>query len=173
LRQKAAATLKLVTISTTRVDRPVFQKPKAPVQARLALLTFGRREAYRDGLEDPFLWVLARVLDLYLFEDERCRNVVRFLVDSRIDLRKKQIIMLSVEGFNQSDIARQLGISRQAVSKTVSSEAFKKVSMMYRSGVWSHHPSSYRIFHSQLYLQSSQGLSLSPENVSVQTEFRQ
>jgi hypothetical protein len=93
--------------------------------------------AKRKGLEDPFLWVLARVLDLYLFEDERCRNIVRFLVDSRIDLRKKQIIMLSAEGFNQSDIARQLGISRQAVSKTVSSEAFKKVSMMYRSGVWS------------------------------------
>jgi DNA-binding CsgD family transcriptional regulator len=97
--------------------------------------------AKRKGLEDPFLWVLARAIDLYLFEDERCRNVVRFLVDSRIDLRKKQIIMLSAEGFNQSDIARQLGISRQAVSKTVSSQAFKKISMMYRSGVWSHHPS--------------------------------
>jgi hypothetical protein len=45
--------------------------------------------AKRKGLEDPFLWVLARVLDLYLFEDERCRNIVRFLVDSRINLPKK------------------------------------------------------------------------------------
>ncbi|WP_390890546.1 hypothetical protein [Tunturiibacter lichenicola] len=46
--------------------------------------------------------------------------------------------MLSAEGFNQSDIARQLGISRPAVSKTVSSQAFKKNSMMYRFGLWSH-----------------------------------
>lgn len=97
--------------------------------------------AKRKGLEDPFLWVLARVLDLYLFEDERCRDVVRFLVDSRIDLRKKQIVMMSAEGFNQSEIARQLGISRQAVSKTVSSEAFKNISIMYRSGVWPRNPS--------------------------------
>jgi Homeodomain-like domain len=98
--------------------------------------------AKRKGIEDPFLWALSRTLKLYLFEDERCRNVARFLVDSRIDIRKKQMIVLLVAGFSQSDIARKLKISRQAVSKAVSSESFKKVFRMYRSGVWPHHQSA-------------------------------
>jgi hypothetical protein len=98
--------------------------------------------AKRKGIEDPFLWALSRTLNLYLFEDERCRNVARFPVDSRIDIRKKQIIVLLVAGFSQSDIARKLKISRQAVSKAVSSESFKNVLTMYRSGVWPHHQSA-------------------------------
>jgi DNA-binding CsgD family transcriptional regulator len=97
--------------------------------------------AKSKGLEDPFLWALMRAQDLHLFEGNRLRNIARLLVDSRINLRRKQMVMFLAEGFSQSDIARRLGISRQAVSKTVSSKSFMKVSMMYHAGVSPHHQS--------------------------------
>ena len=37
--------------------------------------------------------------------------------------RKKQILILQWDGLNQSDIARKLGIERQAVSKALKSLA--------------------------------------------------
>lgn len=51
------------------------------------------------------------------------RNQARLMVDSKLTDRKKQIVVLQLEGFNQSQIARRLGIGRQAVSKALRSLA--------------------------------------------------
>lgn len=49
------------------------------------------------------------------------RNQARQMVDSKLSDRKKQILMLQWSGLNQSEIARKLGIERQAVSKALAS----------------------------------------------------
>lgn len=49
------------------------------------------------------------------------RDEARRMVDSKLSDRKKQIAMMLASGFNQSEIARTLGITRQAVSKAVAS----------------------------------------------------
>ena len=47
------------------------------------------------------------------------RNQARLMVDSKLSDRKKQILILQWSGLNQSEIARKLGIERQAVSKAL------------------------------------------------------
>ena len=47
------------------------------------------------------------------------RNQARLMVDSKLSDRKKQMLMLQWSGLNQSEIARKLGIERQAVSKAL------------------------------------------------------
>ena len=49
------------------------------------------------------------------------RSEARRMVDAKLSDRKKQIAMMLASGLNQSEIARALGVSRQAVSKTVTS----------------------------------------------------
>ncbi len=51
------------------------------------------------------------------------RNQARLMVDSKLSDRKKQILVLQRDGFNQSQIGRKLGIERQAVSKALKSLA--------------------------------------------------
>lgn len=51
------------------------------------------------------------------------RNQARLMVDSKLSDRKKQILVLQRDGFNQSQIGRRLGIERQAVSKALKSLA--------------------------------------------------
>jgi hypothetical protein len=91
------------------------------------------------GIGDPFLWNLSRKLDVFLDQDERIRNLARQLVDSKVTTRKRQIIMLLAAEVNQSEIARRLGISRQAISKVVRSEAFRDAVMKFRLGSESPH----------------------------------
>ena len=72
---------------------------------------------------------------LTLAEEAELRDLARLMVDSRLSDRKKQILMLQRLGFNQSAIARRLGIERQAVSKAIASipEIFW-LSQPHRSG---------------------------------------
>lgn len=49
------------------------------------------------------------------------RNLARLMVDSKFSDRKKQMLALQASGGSQSEIARKLGISRQAVSKALAS----------------------------------------------------
>ncbi|MXS85627.1 hypothetical protein ABO04_06835 [Nitrosomonas sp. HPC101] len=51
------------------------------------------------------------------------RNQARLMVDSKLSDRKKQILILQWSGLNQSEIARKLGIERQAVLKALKSLA--------------------------------------------------
>ncbi|MGC8731800.1 MAG: hypothetical protein ACP5RC_06035 [Halothiobacillaceae bacterium] len=53
--------------------------------------------------------------------ETRLRWEARMLVDRRISDRKKEIIALLSSGMNQSEVARQLGIERQAISKALHS----------------------------------------------------
>jgi DNA-binding CsgD family transcriptional regulator len=71
---------------------------------------------------------LAHQLDIVLLENERNRNLARQLVDARISIRKRQIIMLLAAGETQSAIAKKLGVSRQAISKAISSDKFQRIS---------------------------------------------
>lgn len=54
-------------------------------------------------------------------DKEELRNQARLMVDSKLSDRKKQILILQWDGLNQSEIARRLGIERQAVSKALKS----------------------------------------------------
>lgn len=45
------------------------------------------------------------------------------MVNLKLSDRKKQILILQRDGLNQSEIARKLGIERQAVSKALKSLA--------------------------------------------------
>jgi hypothetical protein len=96
------------------------------------------------GIGDPFLWGLAHQLNIDLLEDGRIRNLARELVDTRISIRKRQVIMLLAAGESQSEIARRLGVSRQAISKTVKSEPFQRVFMMNSPDASPNHPTEQR-----------------------------
>ena len=52
-------------------------------------------------------------------DENELRQQARKMVDRKLTDRKKQIIMLIASGYKQADIARRLGISRQAVSKAI------------------------------------------------------
>jgi DNA-binding CsgD family transcriptional regulator len=58
---------------------------------------------------------------LELAELAELSNHARRMVDAKLSDRKKQILMLQLYGLNQSEIARKLGIKRQAVSKALAS----------------------------------------------------
>lgn len=70
---------------------------------------------------DLFIMNLIAQTTLQPADENKIRNLARRLVNYRISDRKKQILMLSASGFKQADIARRLGVSRQAVSKTLAS----------------------------------------------------
>jgi hypothetical protein len=99
------------------------------------------------GIGDPFLWDLAHQLNSDLLEDGRIRNLARELVDTRISIRKRQVIMLLAAGESQSEIARRLGVSRQAISKTVKSEPFRRAFMMNRPDASPNHPPEHHTTH--------------------------
>lgn len=56
-----------------------------------------------------------------LAELNELSNHARLMVDSKLSDRKKQMLMLQSYGLNQSEVARKLGIKRQAVSKALAS----------------------------------------------------
>ncbi|WP_202808407.1 LuxR family transcriptional regulator [Pseudomonas aeruginosa] len=71
-----------------------------------------------------------KLIDSYVFhyvagqclqpaDTAQLRNEARLMVDAKLSDRKKQMLMLQWSGLNQSEIARQLGIGRQAVSKAI------------------------------------------------------
>ena len=74
-----------------------------------------------DRLVDEYVWNYVGHLVLYPDERSDLRDHARRIVEAKITDRKKQIIMLRAIGHNQSEVARHLGISRQAVSKALRS----------------------------------------------------
>ncbi|WP_260292375.1 LuxR family transcriptional regulator [Sedimenticola hydrogenitrophicus] len=73
-----------------------------------------------------------RAIDLYILnhaarqtlqpaDKAELRNQARQMADGKLSDRKKQIIMMLTSGHTQSEVARTLGISRQAVSKALTS----------------------------------------------------
>jgi DNA-binding CsgD family transcriptional regulator len=123
---------------------PTYRKAKRSIpQFDLELTRVSRQCASRgtpqaksgDELVDSYIHSYMLGQTLTLAEEAELRDLARLMVDSRLSDRKKQILMLQRLGFNQSAIARRLGIERQAVSKAIASipEIFQ-LSQPHRSG---------------------------------------
>lgn len=76
-----------------------------------------------DLLVDLYFYHLILSQTVQPADKGELRNQARLMVDSRLSDRKKQILVLQRDGFNQSQIGRKLGIERQAVSKALKSLA--------------------------------------------------
>lgn len=74
-----------------------------------------------DSLIDKYFFYYARLQSLHSVDEGELRDQARKMVDSRLTDRKKQMLALKRSGLNQSEIARKLGIARQAVSKALTS----------------------------------------------------
>lgn len=85
-----------------------------------------------EGIGSRLLWFLARYQNLYLDDETQIRKIARTLTDFRIRGRKENIIFMLLGGMTQSEVARKLGISRQAVCKVANSEAFDKVAQLFK-----------------------------------------
>ncbi|MEH0876560.1 helix-turn-helix domain-containing protein [Pectobacterium cacticida] len=84
------------------------------------------RAASGDPLVDSFFYYYMLGQTVQPADKSELRSQARLMTDSKLTDRKKQILALQHFGFNQSEIARKLGIGRQAVSKALASihEAF-------------------------------------------------
>jgi DNA-binding CsgD family transcriptional regulator len=74
-----------------------------------------------DQLVDGYFFHYVMRQTLQPADKAELRNQARLMVDSKLSDRKKQILILQWSGLNQSEIARRLGIERQAVSKALTS----------------------------------------------------
>lgn len=74
-----------------------------------------------DELVDSYFYQYFLGQTLQPADKAELRNLARLMVDSKLSDRKKQMLMLHWSGINQSEIARKLGIERQAVSKALAS----------------------------------------------------
>ncbi|WP_407464093.1 LuxR family transcriptional regulator [Xanthomonas campestris pv. raphani] len=72
-----------------------------------------------DKLIDSYVFHYVAGQYLQPADTAQLRNEARLMVDAKLSDRKKQMLMLHWSGLNQSEIARQLGIGRQAVSKAI------------------------------------------------------
>ena len=78
-------------------------------------------ELSENSLAHRYAQATVEFHDLCLADKSELRALARRLVDARLTDRKKRIVMGLACGLSQSDIARKLGVSRQAVSKALSS----------------------------------------------------
>lgn len=74
-----------------------------------------------DQLIDSYFFHYVAGQTLQPADKAELRNQARRMVDSKLSDRKKQMLILQWSGLNQSEIARKLGIERQAVSKAMAS----------------------------------------------------
>ena len=72
-----------------------------------------------DQLVDSYFFHYVAGQTLQPADKAELRNQALLMVDSKLSDRKKQMLMLQWSGLNQSEIARKLGIERQAVSKAL------------------------------------------------------
>lgn len=109
---------------------PAYRKAKRSVeQFNLELTRLIRQCALRgipqaqsgDELVDGYIFHYILGKTSQPADEAELRNLARMMVDSRLSDRKKQILMLQRLGFNQSEIARKLGIERQSISKVIPS----------------------------------------------------
>ena len=77
------------------------------------------RAASGDRAVDRYIQGHVAQKTLQFIDTAELRNQARKMADKRLTDRKKAIIMMIATGQNQSQVARALGISRQAVSKAL------------------------------------------------------
>lgn len=109
---------------------PAYRQAKrSRAQFDLELARLGRQCAVRsapqaasgDSLVDSYFYHYLLGLAVQPADKAELRHQARLMADSKLSDRKKQILVLQCSGLNQSEIARRLGIGRQAVSKTLAS----------------------------------------------------
>lgn len=109
---------------------PAYRQAKRSLaQFDLELARLGRQCAKRtvpqaasgDSLVDSYFYHYLLGKTMQPADKSELRHQARLMVDSKLSDRKKQMLMLQCSGFNQSEIARRLGIERQAVSKALAS----------------------------------------------------
>ena len=76
-----------------------------------------------DSLVDRYFHHYMLAQTIQPADEAELRNQARLMVDLKLSDRKKQILILQRDGLNQSEIARKLGVERQAVSKALKSLA--------------------------------------------------
>lgn len=113
-------------------SNPIYRRAKRSVaQFDMELGRLNRQCANRgtpkaatdDPLVDRYFHQYLLAQTIQPADKEELRNQARLMVDSKLSDRKKQILILQWDGLNQSEIARKLGIERQAVSKALKSLA--------------------------------------------------
>lgn len=72
-----------------------------------------------DPAVDLFIFRIVAPRMLYTDDIDHLRNLARKLVDDRVTDDKKRMVILAAAGMDQSDIASQLGISRQSINKAL------------------------------------------------------
>lgn len=115
---------------TTGKWNPLYRKAKRSFQQfNIELARLNRQCAKRstpqaasgDMLVDRYFHQYLLSQTIQPDDKGELRNQARLMVDSKLSDRKKQILILHWGGLNQSEIARKLGIERQAVSKAMKS----------------------------------------------------
>lgn len=111
---------------------PAYRQAKrASAQFELELGRLNRQCANRgtpqaasgDPLVDSYFYRFFLAQTLQPADKAELRNQARLMVDAKLSDRKKQILILQWHGLNQSEIARDLGLRRQTVSKALKSVA--------------------------------------------------
>ncbi len=74
-----------------------------------------------SSIADRYAFYHAHSLGLTAADEVELRGQARLTTDARLTDTKKQMLMLRASGLNRSEIARTIGISRQAVSKSLAS----------------------------------------------------
>jgi len=74
-----------------------------------------------DTLVDSYIYHYVRKYGFQPADEAELRHHARWMADNKLSDRKKQMVMLQRYGVSQSDIARRLGIKRQAVFKALAS----------------------------------------------------
>lgn len=109
---------------------PAYRQAKRSfAQFDLELTRLGRQCAKRsspqaasgDPLVDSYFYHYFLGQTVQPADKSELRHQARLMADSKLSDRKKQMLMLQCSGFNQAEIARRLGIGRQAVSKALAS----------------------------------------------------
>lgn len=95
-----------------------FENELLRLSRQTGSLTQPRAES-GDLAIDLFVMCVVAPQALYADEFDKLRMLARNLVDNRISDNKKRMVILAATGMNQSDIAKHLDISRQAVNKAL------------------------------------------------------
>lgn len=115
---------------------PVYQRAmRSASQFELELARLTRQCAHRNT---PQTRSGRKLVDEYFFhhvlgqtlrpgDEAELRHQARLMVDARVTDRKKEMLALQRHGCNQTEIAKQLGIERQAVSKALSPRSIPEI----------------------------------------------
>lgn len=105
--QRAKRSKNLFNLELARLTEQSAQRTLSPKHDTPAAELFAFHITHSNGLTAA--------------DEGALREQARLMIDARLTDAKKQMLILRASGLSQSDIARRMGISRQAVSKALGS----------------------------------------------------